>query len=282
MNLSIKCSVFDVGNFSVLTAPKIASRRLEGISYELSNSTEFKFGFSFNDTNIDSKKWEYYINDVLVDYDYTYEKLKNVKYFIIRNPFERCFSGFIHHFHLNYLENEAKVDGNYNDFWVHNSTALIDYSKDVTADLDVLFKPFPNRIKLSKLQKEPFIENEVYLKKWLIEWNKWVQDNIKFAYKNNMLEEYLLYDDHHAPYLSYYKKLIESDLFKGVDIKFIKMEDIDFFFNLEPHITDSLEIFKKVDTLLFKKFYNSFKSYSQEDELWKSFSKLSVTESPFK
>ena len=56
MNLSIKCSVFDVGNFSVLTAPKIASRRLEGISYELSNSTEFKFGFSFNDTNIVIKR----------------------------------------------------------------------------------------------------------------------------------------------------------------------------------------------------------------------------------
>lgn len=270
MKTFVKFKVFDMGDFSLITAPKIASRRMEGISRELCNTDENMFEFHFDDVGSDFKKWKYFVNDEQIDFDFIVNKLKKVEYFVIRNPYERCFSGFLHHLHTNYLVNEKVIDGNYINFWTYEPTAEFDFKKDVTADLNILFNPFPNRIKLSMLQKESFEENKFYLKNWLVEWDKWVSDNIKFAYKNKMLESYLISDDHHSPYLVLYKKIIDSPLFNKT-IKFIKMENIDSFFGVDENITDSLGIFKQVDDSLFKKFYNSSSIYREEDLIWNTF-----------
>jgi hypothetical protein len=267
----VKFSVFDMGEFSLLTAPKIASRRLESVCSDLNNGTLIKFTFScdFNgDTPNESK---YFIDEKEIDIQSVSDKLEKIKYFVIRNPYERCFSGFMQHFHGHFLRNEFKHDEESLNFWTHNSTASFDYKKDTTANLDILFNPFPERIKSYHLQKEVFEENQSRLKEWISEWKQWAVDNIEFGIKNNMLEKYLLSDDHHAPYLILYQKLINSPVFVKNNIKFIRMENLDKFLGVKPNVTDSLGIFKKVDDSMFREFYNSSLVYKQEDSIWNDF-----------
>ena len=267
----VKFSVFDMGEFSLLTAPKIASRRLEGVCSELNNGTLIKFGFSCDFKGDNPSEWKYFLNDRETDINLISDKIQKIKYFVIRNPYERCFSGFIQHFHGHFLRNELKNDSQSLNYWIHNVRTSFDYKKDTTANLDILFNPFPNRIKSHYLQKEIFEENQSLLEDWLVEWNQWVVDNIKFAIKNNMLEDYLLSDDHHAPYLILYEKLINSPIFNKNNVKFVRMENLDKFLGVTPNITDSLGIFKKVDDSLFKEFWNSSSIYKQENSIWNDF-----------
>ena len=267
----VKFSVFDMGEFSLLTAPKIASRRLEGVCSELNNGTLIKFGFSCDFKGDNPSEWKYFLNDRETDINLISDKIQKIKYFVIRNPYERCFSGFIQHFHGHFLRNELKNDSQSLNYWTHNVRTSFDYKKDTTAHLDILFNPFPNRIKSHYLQKEIFEENQSLLEDWLVEWNQWVVDNIKFAIKNNMLEDYLLSDDHHAPYLILYEKLINSPIFNKNNVKFVRMENLDKFLGVTPNITDSLGIFKKVDDSLFKEFWNSSSIYKQENSIWNDF-----------
>jgi len=267
----VKFSVFDMGEFSLLTAPKIASRRLEVVCPEFNNGTLIKFGFSCDFNGDAPNEWKYFLNDKETDINLIFDKIQKIKYFVIRNPYERCFSGFIQHFHNHFLRNELKNDSESLNYWTHNARTSFDYKKDTTANLDILFNPFPNRTKWHILRKDDFEENQSLLKDWLIEWNQWVVDNIKFAVENNMLEDYLLSDDHHAPYLVLYEKLINSPIFNKNNIKFVRMENLDKFLGVTPNIQDSLGIFKKVDDSLFKEFWNSSSIYKQENSIWNDF-----------
>lgn len=271
MNPFVEFSVFGMGEFSLLTAPKIASRRLEGVSCDLNNGTLVKSTFSCDFDGDDSTLWKYFLNHREIDINVIPDELKDVKYFVIRNPYDRCFSGFVQHFHTHFLTNEYKFNEDSINFWTHNPTATFDVRKNTTANLDILFNPFPNRTKSNSLQKEIFEENQSLLEDWVVEWNKWFVDNIKFAVENNMLENYLLSDDHHAPYLGMYEKLINSPVFIKNNIKFIQMENLDNFLGVKPNITDSLGMFKRVDDSLFKEFYKSSSVYNREDSIWNNF-----------
>lgn len=271
MNHFVEFSIFDMGGFSLLTAPKIASRRLEGVSCDLNNGTLVKSIFSCDFNGDDSNRWKYFLNRNEIDIHYIPDVLKKVNYFVIRNPYDRCLSGFMQHFHTHFLNNEFKFTEDSINFWTYNSTATFDVTKDTTANLDILLNPFPNRAKTYYLQKEIFEENQSLLKDWLVEWNQWFVDNVKFAVETNMLEDYLSSDDHHSPYLGMYKNLINSPVFIKNNIQFIQMENLDNFFGLKSNITDSLGIFKKVDDSLFKEFYKSSSVYKHEDSIWNDF-----------
>lgn len=60
MNLFVEFSVFGMGDFSLLTAPKIASRRLEGVSCDLNNGTLVKSTFYCDVNGDDSLFKEFY------------------------------------------------------------------------------------------------------------------------------------------------------------------------------------------------------------------------------
>jgi len=264
----------------IATTSKVASRYLQNISSQF-YQTEYNYSIQIPSNCVsDMSKWickQIYLETITdVEIDIIKNLLQNISAIIIRNPFDRCLSGFIQIFHYQYLMNEKITDKNYEDFWVRNvpTDVLFNHELDTTANLDILFNPVPGRDKsLSRLTSDDFNNNEVSLSEWIKEWDVYFNDNIKFGIENNYLKEFLLNEGHCSPFLSIYNDILETYNIDISKIDFVEMLDIDSYLGYKHHMRDSLGIFKKVNQSIFKDYYSTIEEYKKDEELYRIWKK---------
>lgn len=264
----------------IATTSKVASRYLQNISSQFYQK-EYSYSIQIPSNCVsDMSKWickQIYLETITdVEIDIIKNLLQNISAIIIRNPFDRCLSGFIQIFHYQYLMNEKITDKNYEDFWVRNvpTDVLFNHELDTTANLDILFNPVPGRDKsLSRLTSDDFNNNEVSLSEWIKEWDVYFNDNIKFGIENNYLKEFLLNEGHCSPFLSIYNDILETYNIDISKIDFVEMLDIDSYLGYKHHMRDSLGIFKKVNQSIFKDYYSTIEEYKKDEELYRIWKK---------
>jgi len=266
----------------IATTSKVASRYLQNISSQFYQK-EYSYSIQIPSNCVsDMSKWickQIYLETITdVEIDIIKNLLQNISAIIIRNPFDRCLSGFIQIFHYQYLMNEKITDKNYpyEDFWVRTVPTDVSFNHelDTTANLDILFNPVPGRDKsLSRLTSDDFNNNEVSLSEWIKEWDVYFNDNIKFGIENNYLKEFLLNEGHCAPFLSIYNDILETYNIDISKIDFVEMLDIDSYLGYKHHMRDSLGIFKKVNQSIFKDYYSTIEEYKKDEELYRIWKK---------
>jgi len=266
----------------IATTSKVASRYLQNISSQF-YQTEYNYSIQIPSNCVsDMSKWickQIYLETITdVEIDIIKNLLQNISAIIIRNPFDRCLSGFIQIFHYQYLMNEKITDKNYpyEDFWVRTVPTDVSFNHelDTTANLDILFNPVPGRDKsLSRLTSDDFNNNEVSLSEWIKEWDVYFNDNIKFGIENNYLKEFLLNEGHCSPFLSIYNDILETYNIDISKIDFVEMLDIDSYLGYKHHMRDSLGIFKKVNQSIFKDYYSTIEEYKKDEELYRIWKK---------
>jgi len=266
----------------IATTSKVASRYLQNISSQFYQK-EYSYSIQIPSNCVsDMSKWickQLYLETITdVEIDIIKNLLQNISAIIIRNPFDRCLSGFIQIFHYQYLMNEKITDKNYpyEDFWVRTVPTDVSFNHelDTTANLDILFNPVPGRDKsLSRLTSDDFNNNEVSLSEWIKEWDVYFNDNIKFGIENNYLKEFLLNEGHCSPFLSIYNDILETYNIDISKIDFVEMLDIDSYLGYKHHMRDSLGIFKKVNQSIFKDYYSTIEEYKKDEELYRIWKK---------
>jgi len=266
----------------IATTSKVASRYLQNISSQFYQK-EYSYSIQIPSNCVsDMSKWickQIYLETITdVEIDIIKNLLQNISAIIIRNPFDRCLSGFIQIFHYQYLMNEKITDKNYpyEDFWVRTVPTDVSFNHelDTTANLDILFNPVPGRDKsLSRLTSDDFNNNEVSLSEWIKEWDVYFNDNIKFGIENNYLKEFLLNEGHCSPFLSIYNDILETYNIDISKIDFVEMLDIDSYLGYKHHMRDSLGIFKKVNQSIFKDYYSTIEEYKKDEELYRIWKK---------
>lgn len=255
MNVINNISIFNIEDEFVLTTTKIASRYLEQIS------DENWYGVDIHGYNKDSKEivWNCYRrkrdNEIKEEVFNIDEILEKVSVILIRDPFDRTYSGFLHlfqdeYFNVQYKYRNKPIDNLFENFRGFKYLKYIDT------------KQFFNPINLSvdrKFTLMDLIDNPIN-KNWNEQVEIFLCKYIEHLDKTDNLYSLLIKDNHTSPYLSLFKLINEK-------YNINKFEDISDSKILKKHShgnIESLNIFKNKSIDIFHEKLLNFEDYKNE------------------